>query len=193
MNKYKFYIGLIVAALLLTACNKDNEDPTVEAWKLQNEQALNDLARNPEFTALKIPGGFDFNIYYRVIRQGDGKRLYYNSRAEVYYKGWFVVTNADKNIKAGDVFDQRLFDDGATLKFAVNHRVADTNYRSGIEGWGVALQNMVEGDKWEIWIPYHLGYGDQDERNNSGVVIIPAYSTLAFEIELIKAIDPDEF
>jgi len=189
MKKYKLYIGFILTTLLITACKKDDIDPTAEAWKQQNEQALNDLARNPEFTALKLQGGYNVNIYYRVIQQGEGKRLYYNSRAEVYYKGWYVVTNTDKNINAGDVFDQRLFDDGMAFKLAVSPQAMDANYvySTVIDGWGIALQNMVEGDKWEIWIPYQLGYGTADYNN------IPAYSTLAFEIEVVKAIDPDEF
>ena len=187
MRKYRFYIGLILAALLLTACNKDDEDPTAEVWKQQNEKAFNDLAQNPEFTALKIQGGPNYDIYYRVIHKGEGKPLLYTSRAEVYYKGWFVVTNADKNIKAGDVFDQRLFDDGVPFKVAVNYQVADTNYGSVIEGWRIALQNMVEGDKWEVCIPHQLGYKE------AGSGSIPAYSTLGFEIEVVKAIDRNEF
>jgi len=195
MKKYKWYIGFILVTLLVSACKKDDIDPTAEAWKQQNEQALSDLARNPEFNALKMQGGYNFNIYYRIIQQGEGKRIYYNSRAEVYYKGWFVVTNADKNIKEGDVFDHQVFDDGVTFKLAVSSQAMDANYvySTVIEGWGIALQNMVEGDKWEIWIPYRLGYGEVDKTDNNGIVTIPAYSTLAFEIEVVKAIDPDEF
>jgi FKBP-type peptidyl-prolyl cis-trans isomerase len=108
MNKY---IGILLTALLITTCSKDNEDPVLEAWKRQNEQEFNDLARNQEFIELKISGGTDIPIYYRVIKQGEGKRIFYNSRVEVYYKGWFVVTNTDLNKKAGDVFDKKLFDD----------------------------------------------------------------------------------
>jgi len=189
MKKYKLYIGLILIILLVSTCKKDEVDLVAEAWKRQNEQAINDLARNPDFTALKLQGGYDFNIYYRVIQKGEGKRIFYNSRAEVYYKGWFVVTNADKNIKAGDVFDRQLFDDGVTFKLAVSSLSADSNngIRTPVEGWSVALQNMVEGDKWEVWIPHQLGYGTESYSS------IPAYSTLAFEIEVVKAIDPDEF
>jgi peptidylprolyl isomerase/FKBP-type peptidyl-prolyl cis-trans isomerase FklB len=174
----KKYLGIILAALLITSCGKDNENPIAEAWKRQNEQAFNDIAKNPDFTELKISGGYTEPIYYRIIQKGEGKRIYFNSQVEVYYKGWFVATNSDLNIKAGDVFEKRQFDDGITSKFAVNEVVA---------GWGIALQHMVEGDKWEIWIPYQLGYGEAGKGNISG------YSTLAFEIEVIKAFNPNEF
>lgn len=195
MKKNRFYIGFLLAALILGACSKDDNTGNLitEAWKLQNEQAFNDLANNPEYTKLELQG-FNGSIYYRVLQKGEGKRLYYNSRAEVYYKGWFVVTNADKNIKEGYVFDKWLFDDGVTHKVAVNPYAVDDSYiyRSVIDGWTLALQYMVEGDKWEIRIPYRLGYGEEDYVVTNRPTI-PGYSTLAFEIELVKAIDPDEF
>ena len=186
MKKYRFYIGLIVSALLITACSKNNGDPTLDLWKQQNEQAFTGLANNSDFQSLSIPGGVG-NVYYRVLQKGNGKRVFYNSRAEVYYKGWFVVTNEDKKIKAGDVFDHRLFDDGETFKLAISQAAAADPYSVVINGWNLALQYMVVGDKWEVWIPYRLAYGDK------GSSSIPAYSTLAFEIELVKAIDPNEF
>ena len=45
--------------------------------------------------------------------------------------------------------------------------------------WQVALQKMHVGDKWIIYIPYTMGYG------NKSVDSIPAYSTLVFEVELL--------
>ena len=53
-------------------------------------------------------------------------------------------------------------------------------YGSVISGWTVALQHMVEGDKYEVWIPQQLAYGASDNGD------IPAYSTLIFEIELVS-------
>ena len=196
MKKYIFYIGLIIAALLITSCKKDDADPTSEIWKQWNEQAFNDLSQNPDFTELWIEGNRVNSIYYRVIQKGEGKRLFYNSRAEIYFKGWYVVTHADINIKEGDVFDQQLFDDGVTWKVAVSAQSMDANYVYVYEneGWKVALQHMVEGDIWEIRIPYQLGYGSLDQKTRYGYGrTVFAYSTLAFEIEVVKAIDPDEF
>jgi FKBP-type peptidyl-prolyl cis-trans isomerase len=171
----------------MVSCKKDDANPYLETWKQQNEKAFNDLAYNPVFTELRM-SGTPGSIYYRVLEQGEGKPVFYNSRAEVYYKGWFVATNEDYAIKAGTVFDQRLFDDGVTFKLAISAQAADSyTYSQVIDGWKIALQYMVEGDKWEVWIPYRYAYGEQ---GSSG---IPGFSTLAFEIELVKAIDPDEF
>ncbi|MDE6265621.1 MAG: FKBP-type peptidyl-prolyl cis-trans isomerase, partial [Paramuribaculum sp.] len=51
--------------------------------------------------------------------------------------------------------------------------------RDLIPGWIIALQQMVPGDKWEIYIPAEQGYG---RMNQPG---IPGGSTLVFEIELL--------
>ena len=186
--KYGCCVGLLFAALLITSCKKDKVDPYIETWKQQNEKAFNDLAFNPDYTELRMPGSTG-SIYYRVIQNGTGKRVFYNSRAEVYYKGWFVVNNSDYGKTAGTLFDHHLFDDGVTFKVAISSQAADNTYKLVyVEGWKIALQYMVEGDKWEVWIPYRYAYGVE---GNSPT--IPGYSTLAFEIELIKAIDPDEY
>jgi peptidylprolyl isomerase/FKBP-type peptidyl-prolyl cis-trans isomerase FklB len=176
-NRMKKYIGIALAVLLLSACGKDDIDLVAEAWKKQNEQAFNALANNPDYTELKSLGN-NGSLYYRVIQKGEGNRLFYNSRAEVYYKGWFVATNEDYKIKAGDVFDKQQFDDGATFKVNVYDLPPIM-----IAGWNIVLQFMVEGDKWEVWIPHSLAYAAQ------GSGKIPGYTTLAFEIEVIKAID----
>lgn len=51
--------------------------------------------------------------------------------------------------------------------------------RDLIEGWIIALQQMCVGDKWEIYIPSELGYGNFSQPG------IPGGSTLVFEVELL--------
>ena len=48
-----------------------------------------------------------------------------------------------------------------------------------IEGWIIAMQQMCIGDKWEVYIPAEMGYGNFSQPG------IPAGSALIFEIELL--------
>merc|ERR1712083_251795 len=51
----------------------------------------------------------------------------------------------------------------------------------GIKGWTEAMQLMVEGDKWEMYIPSELGYGD----GGSGAKI-KGGDVLIFRMEIIQ-------
>ena len=51
--------------------------------------------------------------------------------------------------------------------------------KSFTEGFGTALQYMVKGDDWLVYIPSELAYGEKDSE------AIPAYSTLLFRIPLM--------
>ena len=56
------------------------------------------------------------------------------------------------------------------------------NYRGRLipsDGFATALQHMHIGDYWRVYIPYTLGYGSSDSD------VIPAYSTLIFDVELV--------
>lgn len=71
----------------------------------------------------------------------------------------------------GTVFDSSV-DRGSPAKFAPNQV---------IKGWTEALQMMRKGDKWRLWIPSELAYGD----NGSGAKI-PGGAVLEFELEVIE-------
>merc|ERR1712039_744700 len=73
----------------------------------------------------------------------------------------------------------------------VSGKEFDSSYKRGtpttfapnqvIKGWTEAMQLMVEGDKWEMYIPYNLAYGERGMPP-----VIPAKSTLIFTMEIIK-------
>ncbi|HRJ16906.1 MAG TPA: FKBP-type peptidyl-prolyl cis-trans isomerase, partial [Saprospiraceae bacterium] len=71
----------------------------------------------------------------------------------------------------GTVFDSSV-DRGQPASFGVTQV---------IQGWVEALQLMPEGSKWKLFIPYNLAYGERA----AGAKIGP-YSTLVFEVELLK-------
>lgn len=101
-------------------------------------------------------------LQYKVLKQGNGKQPTAQDRVTVHYAGTLIDgTPFDSSIKRGQ-----------PATFSVS---------GVIRGWTEALQLMKEGDKWMLYIPYELAYGER----GSGAQI-PPYSTLLFEVELIK-------
>ncbi len=100
-------------------------------------------------------------IYYKVLASGEpnGKHPMPRSIVTVHYTG--------KTIN-GKTFDSSR--GGVAPAF----RLSDL-----IEGWIIAMQQMVVGDKWELYLPAEMGYGKFSQPG------IPGGSTLIFEIELL--------
>jgi peptidylprolyl isomerase/FKBP-type peptidyl-prolyl cis-trans isomerase FklB len=173
MKKYGLYLTMTVAALFtVISCSNDEEDH-LDEWMIANQQALNVIRSNPEYKEIKSPGN-EGSIYYKELNKGDGKdSIYYTSTVYCYYKCWAVADYPFLNIWNGDIFNQKLFDDGTPFGLVLNST-------SIISGWKTALYGMVKGDKWEVWIPYQLAYG------RDGQSSIPGYTTLAFEIEIVS-------
>lgn len=102
-------------------------------------------------------------LQYKVLRAGAGGfHPAPDTPCECHYAGTLID---------GTEFDSS-YGRGAPATFAPNQV---------IKGWTEALQLMVEGDKWELYIPSELGYGD----SGSGAKI-KGGDVLVFTIELLK-------
>lgn len=101
-------------------------------------------------------------LQYKILETGTGKAPTAESNVTVHYTGKLVD---------GSIFDSSV-ERGEPATFGVSQV---------IEGWTEAMQLMHEGDKFELYIPYELAYG---ERGAGGQ--IPPYATLIFEVQLIK-------
>lgn len=108
---------------------------------------------------VSLPSG----LQYKVLRTGDGdKHPLVSTPCDCHYEGTLID---------GTKFDSS-YDRGQPTSFAPNQV---------IKGWTEALQLMVEGDKWELYIPSELAYGDRGSPPK-----IPGGSVLKFIIELVK-------
>lgn len=179
MKKYLHIALMLLCTLAISSCKDDNDESKAveqEAYKLENDIAFQAKGNDPDYVKWVSEAG-DGVVYAKLIKKGNGEQIYFSSRVSIYYKGTLID---------GTKFDQQLFEDGVPFKCAVSPYYANYNsynpdgYSSVISGWGVALQNMVEGDKYEVWIPQQLGYGATDKGT------IPPYSTLIFEIEVVS-------
>jgi FKBP-type peptidyl-prolyl cis-trans isomerase FklB len=84
-----------------------------------------------------------------------------------------VRTHYHGTLLDGTVFDSS-YERGEPAEFPVG---------GVIKGWTEALQMMNAGDKWRLFVPHELAYGEQ----GAGGAIGP-YATLIFDLELIEVL-----
>lgn len=132
-----------------------------EAQGVDSNRAAGDafLAENAQREGVvTLPSG----LQYEVIEEGDGATPRRRSTVVVHYSGTLID---------GTPFDSS-HQRGEPTRFPVNRF---------IPGWTEALQLMQVGDKWRLFIPADLAYGDR------GVdLLIAPGSTLIFEVELLE-------
>ena len=100
-------------------------------------------------------------LQYKIIKSGTGESPKLTDTVKVHYQGTLID---------GKIFDSSI-QRGQPISFLVN-RV--------IPGWVEALQLMKVGDKWQLFIPANLAYGDRSPSQ-----AIPPNSVLIFEVELL--------
>jgi len=177
--KNLFYL-LLFAVLFASfgGCNNSN-DSVSEAWKTANINAYDAITKNPAYHELQTASG-PTGVYYKDV-QTDTTIV----KGTVYP----LQTSTVKVLYHGTYYDQKTFFDIGTSQSGMpqSQTVNGTMYGYTIaRGLSFALQNMVVGDKWEIWIPYYLGYGAIGLTNSSYQTVIKGYTTLVFTVELVS-------
>lgn len=112
-------------------------------------------------------------VYCKVLEEGTGTmKPVFTDFVSTHYRGQLIPLYNGTKV----VFDQS-FSGELDKEVAVP---VDFGVGSVIVGWTTALQEMKEGDRWEVYIPYQLGYG------TTGSTSIPGYSTLIFDLSLVR-------
>ena len=171
MKKYLSLATLFVVVCLISACADDSENVINEEWKAENEAAIDSIATVPGYEKIESGAKNGF-VYYDVLTAGDKNEnlILSTDSVIVKYCGGFI-----NNV----VFDST---EGTLLDGTVGNAKTGFYVNKVIEGWSVALQRMRVGDKWHIWIPWHLAYGA------SGSNSIPGFSTLQFVVEVVDVV-----
>lgn len=103
-------------------------------------------------------------LQYKILTKGNGATPKAESKVQVNYRGTLIDgTEFDSSYKRGE-----------PVSFTVN---------GVIPGWTEALQLMKEGDKWQLFIPPQLAYGER-----GAPPVIPPNSALVFDVELLKVL-----
>jgi FKBP-type peptidyl-prolyl cis-trans isomerase FkpA len=101
-------------------------------------------------------------LQYEVITEGTGPKPAAEDIVRVNYEGTLID---------GTVFDS-TYTRGEPAEFPLYAVIA---------GWTEGLQLMSEGSSYRFYIPSKLAYGEQGAGS-----VIPPYSTLIFEVELLS-------
>ena len=183
-------IGLLFSAsLVITSCDETAGvvDPYFE-WDERNHAYIDSIARvalaNPD--EWKVIHTYKFSpsdtaamdvndyVYCRVLEEGAGTMSpYYTDSVTVHYRGRMIPLYDGSTV----TFDQSYLGE---LNSATAVPIGVGIDGGWVEGWQTVLQHMVEGDRWEVYIPSDLGYGKQGSNS------IPGNSTLIFDMQLVK-------
>ena len=109
---------------------------------------------------VSLPSG----LQYKVLVKGQGEVPQSSDKVKVHYEG---------RLLDGTVFDSS-YKRGEPAEFTP---------MQVIKGWTEALTLMPVGSKWQLYIPYELGYGERGAGEN-----IKPYSMLIFDVELLEIV-----
>jgi FKBP-type peptidyl-prolyl cis-trans isomerase len=101
-----------------------------------------------------------------------------STTAETAQKGDHVYVNYTGTLENGKVFDSS-YTRGVPIDFILGEGQV-------IPGWDKGILGMTVGEKKHLVIPPADGYGAQAITDSQGNVLIPANSTLIFDVELVK-------
>ncbi|MBR1469807.1 MAG: FKBP-type peptidyl-prolyl cis-trans isomerase [Prevotella sp.] len=193
MKKGIFMFLLGCAATFFVACSEDN-DPKEEFpnWQETNETYFNSLysqasqriaAGDNSWRILRkwslqddVPTTNSDFIIAHVVENGEGTvSPKFTDSVLVAYSGRLLPS---LSYPTGYIFDNSYIGE-----FHPETARARGFRISGLtDGFSTALQNMHEGDRWEIYVPAALGYGTSDYTEAK----IPGHSVLIFDLMLSK-------
>jgi FKBP-type peptidyl-prolyl cis-trans isomerase FklB len=128
-------------------------------WKELNDQFMANNKSQNNVVTLKD------GLQYKVLTKGLGLKPNANSYVSISYTGRLI--------------DGTVFDSTRNDTTYVDTPTAYLSIASYVSGFQEALLKMTTGSRWEVYIPQSLGYG------SDAMGIIPAYSTLIFDVQLI--------
>jgi len=108
-------------------------------------------------------------LYYQVLRPGEGEPIEWGDRLRAHYKGYFLD---------GKVFDSSYRRD-EPLEFYLGNT---------IPGWNEGLEKINVGGKILLLVPSHLGYGEEGLKSGKKKVLVPPHEVLVFEIEVLQKV-----
>ena len=202
--------GLILGLgmMFLASCseNEDVWDPYYD-WQARNTKWFQEIADSARIAIAQSKAAYgddweyhcDWRMYKSLLRSADYvgpvtdsvcvhilKRgtgtvsPAFTDSIRLNFRGWTLKTEYKKDDGSLDSY-QAVFSQTYYGTFNPLTAAPQTMAVSGtVEGFGTALQYMVKGDDWLVYIPENLAYGEKASD------AIPAYSTLVFRLNLVE-------
>lgn len=218
INLFVVLLGLLLSSV---SCSEDDNTVGVSAeWKRYQQSVYNRVmmmedesnnrvfemysslsgmgdiyVKNSDFIANNDKGKFDKDapiIFSETTDTGSAKATISSANLDrsnidtdsvrVRYEGWFYM-EGDKKV----IFDstERSVSSGQWLN-NINEDGVDFIIGGVVDGFKTLLQKMKVGEEKIVCMPYQLGYGE------SGGSSIPGYTTLFFNVKLLKNITAEE-
>lgn len=192
MSKKVYLFSLVLLALAFTACSETEEVGKYDNWRARSEAYIDSLQNvydtemdHGQLEYLVPQVNKDLKIFFkRKKKVTTGERPLYTDNVTCHVR--LKLTNGDL---LGQNFSGELPTDLDPVGTWQISNFWYNNQTNVTDGFMEILQNMREGERWEAYIPYQLGYGTADRTlsliGNTSVVC-PAYSTLIFDVQLEK-------
>jgi FKBP-type peptidyl-prolyl cis-trans isomerase FklB len=190
-NSLLWLMGLFFTVSFISSCEETDGviDPYTD-WEERNQHYIDSIASVAKANqgnavgqwkiihTYKYPqqglvmGDVNEYVYCKVLEIGDGATPMFTDTVAANYCGKLIPLYNGSVVTFDQSYQGELNSDVATPStFAVS---------GVITGWTTALQEMKEGDRWELYVPSDLGYGDYGKNE------IPGFSTLIFDLDLVE-------
>lgn len=190
-NSLLWLMGLFFTLSFISSCEETDGviDPYTD-WEERNQHYIDSIASVAKANqgnavgqwkiihTYKYPqqglvmGDVNEYVYCKVLEVGDGATPMFTDTVAANYCGKLIPLYNGSVVTFDQSYQGELNSDVATPSiFAVS---------GVITGWTTALQEMKEGDRWELYVPSDLGYGDYGQNE------IPGFSTLIFDLDLVE-------
>ena len=204
MNRLKVFLLPVLSLLLLASCKDSSEEEDLYPnWKERNAQWFaevydaaqvsiaaakaqyssgNDWEQHCDWRIFKtllksqdVQGPSTDYIVCKINERGDGDwSPAYTDSVRLHYRGWIMDENYPASKTNLTVFSQTYFGE-FDAKTAAPMAMPVT---ATVEGFMTAIQYMVKGDDWDVYIPQQLAY------QGTASDAVPAYSTLLFRLRI---------
>lgn len=152
-----------------------------EALQAERQKQLNAFVaelQSQKEQATTLPSG----LKYVILQEGSGPKPAMGDKVFVNYAGWLengtlFDTSVDSVARTSENYNRLLQMHRGVFQPAVMDYSTESRL---IAGFKEGLLNMKVGDKYRLFIPPHLGYGEQ------GSGPIPPNTDMVFDIEILQ-------